>query len=358
MIIKSLNLVDFRLYSKKSFSFSSPLSIIVGVNACGKTNILEAIFCLATGKSFRADKDTEMIKFGKEVGRVKGIIKQLGNDTDQGEDEKKELEIMLTRGEVMGMKAPIKKYTVNGVAKRMVDFAGQLRVSLFWPEDLEMVTGAPGRRRKYLDFVLLQVDREYRRSLQSFEKGIRQRNRILETIRDQGVSRNQLMFWDQLIIKTGKYITAKREEYIHFLNNFQFPITNYQLFYDASVISEDRLEQYKQEEVAAGVTLVGPHRDDIKFRINEELRDLSHFGSRGEQRLGVLWLKLGELRYIEEITGEKPVLLLDDIFSEFDHEHRDIVFEVITKQQSIMTTADPHFINKKKLKDYQIIELI
>ncbi len=132
--------------------------------------------------------------------------------------------------------------------------------------------------------------------------------------------------------------------------------------YDKSAISESRLDQYKDEEVAAANTLVGPHRDDFLFRIKEnkservkEDRDLARYGSRGEQRMGVLWLKLAELSFVESTTDEKPVLLLDDIFSELDHEHREIVMEFVGNQQTIITTADPH--NIKNLKKVEKIEL-
>ncbi|MCJ7740140.1 AAA family ATPase, partial [Candidatus Microgenomates bacterium] len=165
MNITSLKLSNFRLYKKSSFSFSPDVTVLLGSNASGKTNILESIFLLATGKSFKADSDREMIAFGKEMGRVEGVIT----------NNPIKLEVMITSGEVMGVKTPFKKFTVNGVAKRMLDFAGILKVVLFWPEDLELVTDSPSRRRKYLDFVLLQTDREYRRCLLSYEKGLRQR---------------------------------------------------------------------------------------------------------------------------------------------------------------------------------------
>ncbi len=363
MIITRLILQNFRRFSKKEFSFSPTINIIIGPNAIGKTNILESLFLLATGKSFRAQESGEMIAFEKDIGRVGGEIIQ---------DEEKELEVMLTRGEVMGVKTPLKKYTINGVPKRMLDFVGTLKVVLFWPQDLELVTDSPSLRRHYLDFVLMQVDREYRRSLHSYEKGLRQRNKVLEAIRDTGAHHHQLIFWDQLLIKNGEYIMRKREEYIDFVNkfqisNFKFQIISeiqnfkYQINYDKSIISRDRLDQYGREEVAAASTLVGPHRDDFNFLLTStpgvEARDLSHFGSRGEQRLGIFWLKLAELAYIEKVSEDKPVLLLDDIFSELDHEHRKIIFDIIGNQQTIMTTTDEHFIENKLLKLPKIIRL-
>ncbi|MBM3283427.1 DNA replication and repair protein RecF [Candidatus Gottesmanbacteria bacterium] len=378
MVLTNLSLKNFRNYTKANFSFTPAITVVVGSNASGKTNLLEAVFLLAAGKSFHAEQDREMIEFGKEVGRVEGAIRR-------EEKEEIQLEIIVTKGEVMGTKTPSKKYSVNKVSKRMMDFVGRLKVVLFWPQDLELVTDSPSLRRRYLDFVLMQVDREYRRTLISYERGIRQRNKVLEGIQEGKAHRHQLIFWDQLLIKNGDYITRKREEYIEYINKSQKSLRpeelrarakvksqnlRFQLFYDKSIISQVRLDQYAKEEIAAGTTLVGPHRDDFQFSIvsnapippltlrggEGELRDLSHFGSRGEQRLGILWLKLGELAFIEQAIGEKPVLLLDDILSELDHEHRKIIFEVIGNQQTILTTTDMHFIDKS-LRSEKIIEL-
>lgn len=374
MIIKSVSLENFRNHGKKIFPFSADLSIVIGPNTSGKTNLLESVYFLALGKSFRAGKDIETISFNSELTRISGIIEQLSDNLiNKPEKELIELEVVLTKGEIAGIKVPYKKYQINKIAKRHVDFSSRLKVVLFWPQDLQLVTDSPSLRRKYLDYVLMQADREYRRTLLSFERGMRQRNRLLEAIRDKGVLKQQLMFWDQLLIKAGEYITKKREEYIDFINkvenpnsnppvggqlsNYKFP--NYQLFYDKSVISRQRLDQYNMQEIAAGVTLVGPHRDDVKFKVMEDsYRDLASFGSRGEQRLAILWLKLGELSYIEKSTGDKPVLLLDDILSELDHGYRAIIFDIISKQQTIMTTTDKHFIPEKYFKQAKVIELL
>lgn len=363
MIITKLTLQNFRSFHERDISFSPKTTVFLGPNASGKTTVLEALFLLATGKSFRAERDLELISFSQALARVEGEIKitQLTN-------EQLDLEIVLTTGEVIGIQTPAKKYSVNGLGKRMLDFVGKLKVVLFWPEDLELVTDSPSLRRRYLDFVLMQTDREYRRSLISYEKGLRQRNKILEAVRDSGAHRHQLLFWDQLLINNGEYITRRREEYINYLNNSHPPagglnsqINNYHLEYDRSVISRLRLDQYSEEEVAAGATLVGPHRDDFSFSLTStpgvEARDLSHYGSRGEQRLAILWLKLGELSYIENQSGEKPVLLLDDILSELDHEHRSVIFDLIGSQQTIMTMTDQHFLEEKILKDCRIIEI-
>lgn len=347
-MIKKLRLNDFRNFSSKIVEFSDKVTLIVGPNASGKTNILESLFLLSTGRSFKARVEEEMVNYKRDLARVKGLL-----------SNKVILEAVVTRGlidigAVRSEKVARKKLLINGVPKRMIDFSGNLKMVLFGPWDLDLVTESPSLRRRFLDTVLSQVDREYRRSILSYEKGVRQRNRLLFRIREEGAPRSQLSFWNQLLIKNGDYITAKRDEFIEFINKMHsLNSQNFQLEYDRSVISEGRLEQYKEEEVAAATTLVGPHRDDFIFK--EEERDLSAYGSRGEQRMGILWLKMAELAFIEEKTGEKPTLLLDDIFSELDNEHRDVVVKLTKNQQTIITTTDEHLI--KKTGGYSIIRL-
>lgn len=359
-MLQKILLNNFRNFDEKLFQFSPDTTVIVGPNASGKTNILESIYMLATAKSFKATVQAEMIKNGEEIARVKGKI--IEHETLQ--DQEKVLEITLTHGQMerngLIEKTPKKRLKVNGVAKRMLDFTDHLNAVLFRPQDMDLVTASPSMRRGFLDEVLSQADFEYKRSLRSYEKGLRQRNRLLLQIRDEGISRNNLAFWDRLLIKNGEYITRSRGEFVSYLNRSdQFNDSLYEVEYDLSGISEARLKQYEREEVYAGATLVGPHRDDLIFKVKEvnspNAIDLSKYGSRGQQRMGVLWAKIGQLLYISQETGEKPLLLLDDIFSELDHEHRNIVFEAISKQQTIITAADPHFIeNIKKVEKIQL----
>ena len=377
MQLLELSLQNFRNYAKRTFTFSQNTTVFVGPNAIGKSNILEAIFLLAIGKSFRAEREGEMVRIGEEVGRVNGKIRTTmssptaigdplnidsrlrGNDSvvenSRLHSDSSDLEVIITGGFVQGVKAPVKKFLVNGVSRRIFDFAGQLKAVLFHPEDLDLVRGSPSSRRRYLDFVLTQTDREYRRSLNAYERAVRQRNRLLERIRDGLANRQQLYFWDQVLIRDGGYLQNKREDLITAINVSDKPFGEFRLLYDHSYISEARLAQYAEAEVAAAVTLVGPHRDDVQFF--DCKRSLAAYGSRGEQRLLVLWLKLCELRYIKEITGERPLLLLDDIFSELDHVHREEVLKLINLQQTIITSADRHFVPEKYLKDTEMILL-
>jgi len=358
MRLDQLQLNNFRSYKKTIFVFSPATTVIVGPNASGKTNILEAVFLLSHGKSFRAEKETDMLFWESEVGRIKSQITDSassGQANPNDQKDKFELEIIITTGQVLGERTSVKKFLLNGVAKRQIDFVGNFKTVLFWPQDLELITDSPSLRRRYLDFVLSQVDREYRRSLLAYEKGLRQRNKLLDKVREAQAQANQLLFWDHILIKNGNYLTKLRQAYIEFINTPGKSFGDFKISYDLSPISEARLKQYATEEVAAAATLVGPHRDDLIFYENK--RDLSSFGSRGEQRLAVLWLKLAEIDFIEKTTQVRPILLLDDIFSELDHKHREEVVKLIAKQQTILTTTDRHFLPNALLKDAKMIEL-
>ena len=391
MQIRSLLLQNFRSYGKAAFNFPPGVTLLIGPNAIGKTNIMEALYVLATGKSFRAEKDSDMVAWGEEIARISAQISNIkyqisnkypaspaGRQNIKDKSEETKLELVVTTGMVNSVKVPVKKYLVNGVTRRQIDFMGNLRVVLFSPQDLEIVTDSPSLRRQYLNSVLVQTDREYRRNLYSYERGLRQRNRLLDFIKEGKASRSQLLFWNQLLIRTGSYLTSVRQSYIDSINTYELDDFHYRLVYDKSIISQSRLDQYKEEEVAAGSTLVGPQRDDfivtksqislrrqgyggqanLKSQDAEEWRDVSRFGSRGEQRLAVLWVKLAELEYSKNITGERPVLMLDDIFSELDSESRKIVLSIIHQQQTIITSAEEEVVQLfNKTKNVKIITL-
>ena len=332
MGLDKISLQNFRSYEKRTFSLGRK-TVVMGENGSGKSNLMEAVYLLAIGKSFRADYEQEMVAYGENFFRVIGEIGEVG-----------EIGVEMIENR--------KRFLINGVPRRMVDFVGRVRAVLFCPQDMELVTGSPGGRRRYLDFVISQMDREYRRCLISYEKGLRQRNKLLSLIRDGMAQHHQLFFWDKLLIKNGEYINIKRGEYLVGLEE-----ERYSVFYDKSVISEVRLKQYEMEEVAAAATLVGPHRDDFQVLLNG--RDVSKYGSRGEQRMAVLWLKKREIKYLENRNEklEAPVLLLDDIFSELDHKHREEVKKMVEGYlgQVIMTTADRHLLPENS--EDTIIEL-
>ncbi len=358
MFLKSLALNNFRNYQKLELEFNPKTTVVIGPNTYGKSNLAEAIFLLSTGKSFRAEKDFEMIKFGEDVARVIGEAGDI------------KLEAVLAIGQNNGKNGFLKKLLVNGISRRRIDFAANLSVVLFSPEDLDIIIDSPSLRRNFLDNVLEQTDREYRLSLINYTKALRQRNALLERIREVHADslktqsfgdEKQLEYWNNILIENGEKITLKREEFLEFVNSQSKDLFDFMTIYDKSIISHQRLLQYKNEEVFAGVTLVGPHRDDFSLSMFDKERqsthDIKHYGSRGQQRLAILQLKLLELLFIEKKLGYRPLLLLDDIFSELDEDHIRLVLEVIDKQQTIITTTHKEFIPKKILAKMQIVEL-
>jgi len=350
MFLKNLFLQNFRNYSKINFNFSESTMLIVGPNTAGKSNLIEAIFFLASGKSFRVDKGEQLIKFNHDIARISGKIGDIG------------LDVVIVNAGAAGNSRAFKRYSVQGVNKRKFNFIGNFFAVLFAPSDLEIIIGSPSKRRSFIDNILIQTDRDYRLSIGFYEKGLRVRNALLYKAREKGIrSEKEFEYWDNLLITQGQKITRKREELVEHLNAAQKDIFDFETIYDKSLVSRERLMQYESAELASGVTLVGPHRDDLEFRIqNPEFRidtELKYFGSRGQQRLTILQLKLLELNYIEQKTEIRPVLLLDDIFSELDERHINLILNIIKGQQTIITTTHEEFIPKKLLKRIDVIKL-
>ncbi len=366
-MLKSISLQNFRNYSQDEFKFNGNTTVIIGPNTSGKTNLIEAIFLLSTGKSFRTDKDIQMISFRQDLARVIGRVDpsvDSASSPQASSGQAASLEVVITNGQLGGKSPQFKKFLVNGVAKRRADFVENFPAVLFSPEDLEIIVDSPSLRRKFLDSILEQVDREYRLAIVSYAKGLRQRNALLENTRETNIrNEKQFEYWDNLVIENGDLITKKREEFINFVNNETKDIFDFAAFYDKSVISKARLLQYKEAEVASGVTLVGPHRDDFSISMfnpsagsgQATTHDVKYFGSRGQQRLTVLQLKMLELLFIEKKLGQRPVLLLDDIFSELDESHIELILEMIGLQQTIITTTHKEFIPANVLKKMQIL---
>jgi DNA replication and repair protein RecF len=350
MYLSHLSLQNFRSYQKASFPFDQGVTVIVGQNTAGKTNILEAIWFLSNGKSFRSEKDILAIKFDEEMARVKGKIIGEG-------DGKTILETILTVGQVLQIKTPNRRYLVNDVPKRRIDFAGKLPAVIFAPADLDIIVGSPSLRRNFLDEALEQVSSEYRNAFLKYTKALRKRNALLEYMRDLGVrNEKQLSYWDTMLITHGQQITKMREEFIEFVNSAKKDVFALEVVYDHSIVSKERLTQYKVQELASGNTLVGPHRDDFQVMMGKE-QSVRSFGSRGQQRLAILQLKFLQIAYIEKVLGMRPILLLDDVFSELDDNHMRVVMGIFDKQQTIITTTHKEFISGKEVVDAAMIEL-
>lgn len=376
MLIKKLYLVNFRSYTKKTFEFSSGITLVVGANTTGKSNLLEAIFLLSFGKSPRAELDREMVRGEEKLGFVHATI--VGSDH-------RDLEVVLTETG--------KRFRVNGVDRRLSDFSQYFHVVLFSPEDLNLVIGSPDLRRRFLDFALGSVDPRYARASTEFDQVRKRRNRLLEKINRGEASDAEMGFWDAKFLETGVLIQDKRKEFFNEINSLLFAKQELQpratrtalatshllLAYLPSGLTAERLREYRPREIAAETSLIGPHRDDFQFvslprtaNSEQQERNLATHGSRGEQRRAVLFLKKAELEFVERRIGDRPVLLLDDIFSELDKENRALVFDLVGRGrgprspeqsrtgevgQTIITTTDLHHVPASLQKDLPVINL-
>ena len=341
MRLERIELENFRSYGKQTFHFGQ-LTVIVAPNGRGKTNLLEAISLLSTGDSSRANLTEEMIAWDKELASVTGIVDLASGDVVA-------LTVVLTRGTLLGKRTQKRRYLVDGAPRTRGTFTGRLPTVMFRPEDMRLVEGNPGRRRQYLDDILASAHPDYARALTAYEASLRRRNRILDMIREGTARREQLSYWDLSVVKNGNVLTDYRRGYLEYLSGVQTAFGQYQTQYNASTISPARLTEHAEAEVAVGHTLVGPHKDDFTIISNPKFsnsqtgaqgKNLMIYGSRGEQRLGVLYLKLGALRYMEEKVKLQPLLLLDDIFSELDEEHRQEVVKMTVGRQAILTSAE------------------
>lgn len=322
MIIKKLELRNFRNYESLSLSLSPQVTIFVGRNAQGKTNALESVLMLALAKSHRAGRDAETIRWGAEFASVSGEV--VRNQRTYSLDLK-----IFDRG---------KKVRVNGVEKRKIsDFIGHLNVVLFAPEDLTLVKGGPQARRRFLDMELGQMSPHYLLNLSRYQKVLQQRNNVL---RDSGpVDRSlagTLAVWDEQLIEYGSKIVRKRLEFVDKLQVFSRDIhkritsgkEELSLQYKCSLTENGtgetavtdsfrrQLALRREDDFRRGTTSVGPHRDDIEVRIDG--REVQTYGSQGQQRTAALSIKLAEIELIRQEVGEYPVLLLDDVLSELD----------------------------------------
>lgn len=345
MEITQLQLKNYRNHLDFSSRFDPNTTVITGENGSGKTNILESIHLLSVCKSPRTKYDTDLINHQKNFASIIGKVNTSDNDDNT-------LEILVQRKQDSKNKS-IKKVKVNKVNRAIYKFTGMFTSVLFAPEDIQLLTRNPSVRRKYIDSLLFQTDRKYKKDLSEYQKAVRQRNKLLEDFSFNYEEKQQLDYWTNIALERGLYIQNKRSE---LFDSLQANITsNISLLdiaresiiirYKKNEISEKRFDEYKDKEHYARTTLIGPHRDDFEVYIDGY--DTSTFGSRGQQRGIILALKLAEINYIEAIKGERPVLLLDDIFSELDDNHRKAVLKILPKQQNIITSAEKHlFLNK------------
>ncbi len=347
MRIDKLYLQNFRRFENQTFEFTASITILIARNGYGKTTVLEAISLLSSGQSFRADKTAEMLRFAQDLARVYGLT-----------DDQTKLGITLTGGLVNGRKTPSKLYTLGDAKKRQQDFAGQLLSVSFRPEDLRLIEGSPSRRRDYLDEAPYLVSDLYRGALRNYQSTLIRRNKLLTAIREGEASLASLPYWNDNLRQYGEIIHQQRQQYLDFLNQEVAFALDFEIFYDHSTVTVERLAKYQAAEIAVGHSLIGPHKDDfdIRFDFNTaEKKSLLTYGSRGQHRLAVFWLKLAQLQFLQHKTQQQPVLLLDDIFSELDQEAQQLVVNLATKQQTIITTTEAELL--KLFPAAQVIKL-
>jgi len=348
MILRHLILQQFRSYETLRREFSPSLNVLVGPNAQGKTNLLEAIYLLATSKSMRGNRDEELIRWDAPAAVVTGeVLREKANDLD--------LEVALCR-------AAKKSLVVNTVrVHRMMEFIGQLKAVSFSAADLEVVRGEPSRRRRFLDLEISQLSPSYCHSLACYRKVVEQRNRLLKMARDRSarhLAEDQLAAWSDQLVGYGSRLVERRRHFLERLQEFAHPIhalltegrerltvayhPTFKPAEDLEGIQEAyraALSEVREEEYRRQVCLIGPHRDDITFLVNG--RDARTYGSQGQQRTVGLSLKLGEIELMQDLSGEFPVCLLDDVFSELDSRRRAHIFDVtLDRCQTFLSTTD------------------
>jgi DNA replication and repair protein RecF len=343
MQVTSLELENFRNYATLRIKPGPGLNIFVGRNAQGKSNLLESLYILATSKSTRAAKDTELIRFEQPIARVKADVLR-----DRSTDA--EIELMLSQTEK-------KAARVNGVRHtRLAEVIGQINAVLFDSGDLEIIRGEPAIRRRFLDLEISQTSPRYVHALGAFRKALEQRNRLLRDLRDARAgadARASLPAWNAQMVQHGSRLIERRRLFLDRLARLAEDVHNtlsdgrdaLQIVYVPSFPLDDvtdaeaiqarflaALESVALDELARGTTLRGPQRDDVLFTVNGQ--DCRAFGSQGQQRTVALALKLAERQLIEELVGEPPLLLLDDVLSDLDDARRRLLFDLTARAGS------------------------
>ncbi|HKJ27741.1 MAG TPA: DNA replication/repair protein RecF [Anaerolineales bacterium] len=387
MQLTRLSLTNIRSIARLDINIPAGTILIVGKNAQGKTSILEAIYYLATLSSFHASKDSQLINLlaGKEdlsVGRI------IGEFTKQGRSHRLEVRIIQERTRSGSMRGR-KEVLLDGVKKRSREIIGQFNAVLFLPQMMQIIEGSPDERRRYLDLAISQVVPNAATSLNEYRKLVTQRNALLKQLNESGGSQDQLDFWDERLAKRGAQIIADRImavqemdliagrihhqitngaevlrlDYLPSFDPLPAPKNQPTLLYappDRSQFSTEQLEKAflealkanRRMEIARGMTTIGPHRDDLAFLSNGI--DLGVYGSRGQVRTALMTLKLAEMTWMKEKTGNWPVLLLDEVLAELDEDRRvDLLARVSQSNQSLLTTTDMQLFDLEAIQDWQ-----
>lgn len=349
MYVKNVSLENFRNYEKQNIDFCDNINIIYGDNAQGKTNIIEAIYLCCMGKSFRAKKDSDLIKFNEKNANVD--VEYIKTDRV---------------GKITAKIGEQKTFLVNGVKQQKVSsIIGKLNCIIFTPDDINIIKGGPDKRRKFLDIMISSLRPNYMHILNDYKNVIEQRNNYLKQILNLGKPQEMLDIWDEQLADLCSKIYDYRNLYVEKIKSKLYDIhssiTNCGKVPEELKIKyistgnnkETFLENIKKSrniDIGRGYTGVGVHRDDIIIYINH--KPVAVFGSQGQQRTTILSLKLSELQIVSDEIGDSPILLLDDFMSELDEKRRTILLERIKNGQVIITCTDKIDIEANNKKIY------
>jgi DNA replication and repair protein RecF len=343
MVIKSLELHNFRNYKDLAIEFSEGTNILFGGNAQGKTNILEAIFISSTTKSHKSSKDKDIINFFEEEAHIRTYI-QKGEDTIK-------VDMHLRSAKAKGIAID------NQRIKKSADLMGKLNVVFFSPEDLAIIKSGPAERRRFADIGLCQLDAHYLYCLNNYNRVLNQRNKLLRDIAIKPDLTDTISVWNEQLVTYGGSIILRRRLFAEQLNKIigktHMKLSGDKEFllvqYDADTEAEEYEEKLKnslEADLKLKQTTVGPHRDDFSFFINNI--NVRKFGSQGQQRTVALSLKLSEIELIKMIANDTPVLLLDDVLSELDRNRQNYLLDNIGNVQTIVTcTGLEEFVNRR-----------
>ncbi len=381
MFLKRLSLTNFRNYARLDVDVPTGSVLLVGDNAQGKTSLLEAVYFLATFVSFQADSDRQLINFiaGREPLAVARIVADFQRQEldHTSRDHRLEVRIIQEANGINGGSRVRKEVLLDGVERKISEAVGVFNAVLFQPQTLRIIEGAPEDRRRYLNLTLAQAVPRYTAALTDYNRAITQRNALLKLLNERGGDPNQLTYWDELLASSGASLIYARIQAIKGLERLAArihsqltqgaevlrlsylpaydplpkPERQYALPIDAPLDRSgiplekiqqgffESLERLHSEEIARGVTTIGPHRDELRFLANGI--DLGVYGSRGQSRTAILALKLAEVAWLKEETGQWPVLLLDEVLAELDVQRRtDLLERLADIEQAMLTTAD------------------
>ena len=343
MYINKIKLQNFRNYNEQEINLNKSINVFYGDNAQGKTNILEAIFLCTFGKSFRTNKEKELIKLGKDNANV--IIEYEKKDRD---------------GKISISISDKKQILVNGIKiKKLSELLGNINIVIFTPDDINILKGGPALRRRFLDMMIGQLKPNYVYTLNMYIKTLEQRNNYLRQIKEENKPENLLDIWDEKLIEYADIIYKYRKEFIDKIkkkiNIIHKKITDekeeiniqYTSNCESKEVYSELLKQRRKLDIIKGFTTKGIHRDDFEIYINN--KELSIYGSQGQNRTAILSLKLSELQVIYDEIEEEPILLLDDFMSELDEKRRKSFLSYIKDTQVIITCTDKMELNNIKL---------